>query len=104
MTQVANSKNKRTTYSCSFCGKCQGQVQRLIAGSGDVYICDECIDLSREIIEAEEATVSKNKRTTYRCSFCGKSHDQIQRLVAGPGGVCVCDECIGLYRETIEEA
>ena len=35
---------------CSFCGKPQGQVRRLIAGP-DVYICDECVQLCREIIE-----------------------------------------------------
>jgi ATP-dependent Clp protease ATP-binding subunit ClpX len=37
---------------CSFCGKAQDQVKRLIAGPG-VYICDECIDLCQEIIEEE---------------------------------------------------
>ena len=34
---------------CSFCGKSQKQVRKLIAGPG-VYICDECIDLCNEII------------------------------------------------------
>ena len=37
---------------CSFCGKSQKQVKKLIAGPG-VYICDECIDLCKEIIEEE---------------------------------------------------
>ena len=42
---------------CSFCGKSQKQVRKLIAGPG-VYICDECIELCNEIIEEEfsEAT------------------------------------------------
>src|SRR6476469_388601 len=39
---------------CSFCGKSQKQVKKLIAGPG-VYICDECIDLCNEIIEEELA-------------------------------------------------
>ena len=39
-------------FTCSFCGKSQKQVKKLIAGSG-VYICDECIDLCNEIIEEE---------------------------------------------------
>ena len=39
---------------CSFCGKSQKQVRKLIAGPG-VYICDECIDLCNEIIEEEFA-------------------------------------------------
>lgn len=40
---------------CSFCGKTQDQVRRLIAGPG-VYICDECVTLCREILEEEEDT------------------------------------------------
>lgn len=42
----------RGMYKCSFCGKNQDQVRKLIAGPG-VYICDECIDLCNEIIEEE---------------------------------------------------
>ena len=40
-------------YHCSFCGKNQDQVKRLIAGPGAVYICDECVELCREIISEE---------------------------------------------------
>jgi ATP-dependent Clp protease ATP-binding subunit ClpX len=43
---------------CSFCGKSQKQVKKLIAGPG-VYICDECIDLCNEIIEEELATTDE---------------------------------------------
>lgn len=42
----------RGTLKCSFCGKSQDQVRKLIAGPG-VYICDECIELCNEIIEEE---------------------------------------------------
>ncbi len=45
---------------CSFCGKSQKQVKKLIAGPG-VYICDECIDLCNEIIEEELAETSEVK-------------------------------------------
>lgn len=38
---------------CSFCGKTQDQVKKLIAGANNVYICDECIDLCAEILEEE---------------------------------------------------
>ncbi|GAA1392916.1 ATP-dependent Clp protease ATP-binding subunit ClpX [Luteococcus peritonei] len=44
-------------FTCSFCGKSQKQVKKLIAGSG-VYICDECIDLCNEIIEEEFSDAS----------------------------------------------
>ena len=42
----------KVPYRCSFCGKSQEQVRKLIAGQG-VYICDECINLCQEIIEEE---------------------------------------------------
>ena len=38
---------------CSFCGKSQDQVRKLIAGAGNVFICDECIELCSEILEEE---------------------------------------------------
>ncbi len=44
---------------CSFCGKSQKQVKKLIAGPG-VYICDECIDLCNEIIEEELSEASES--------------------------------------------
>ena len=47
----------KSKLQCSFCGKRQDQVQKLIAGSG-VYICDECIDLSSRIL-ADENTVPR---------------------------------------------
>ena len=52
---AGNRGSGRVQYHCSFCGKNQDQVKRLIAGPGAVYICDECVDLCREII-AEEAS------------------------------------------------
>ena len=42
----------KVPYRCSFCGKSQEQVRKLIAGQG-VYICDECINLCQDIIEEE---------------------------------------------------
>ena len=38
---------------CSFCGKTQDQVRKLIAGSKNVFICDECIELCGEILAEE---------------------------------------------------
>ncbi len=49
---MSNAKTPRVPYRCSFCGKSQEQVRKLIAGQG-VYICDECINLCQEIIEEE---------------------------------------------------
>ena len=44
--------DEKGQLKCSFCGKFQDQVKRLVAGPG-VYICDECIELCNEIIEEE---------------------------------------------------
>jgi ATP-dependent Clp protease ATP-binding subunit ClpX len=49
---VARISDGAELLKCSFCGKSQKQVKKLIAGPG-VYICDECIDLCNEIIEEE---------------------------------------------------
>jgi ATP-dependent Clp protease ATP-binding subunit ClpX len=49
---VARIGESGDLLKCSFCGKSQKQVKKLIAGTG-VYICDECIDLCNEIIEEE---------------------------------------------------
>ncbi len=80
---MANSKNMRTTYRCSFCGKSQDQVQRLIAGPGGVYICDECIDLCREIIEEEQATISKPRLQTGKIPAPRKIFEQLSQYVIG---------------------
>ena len=51
---MANKRgNDYVSYSCSVCGKTQSQVRKLIAGPGNLYICDECVELCAEIIEEE---------------------------------------------------
>ena len=51
---MSSTRGGRVHYRCSFCGKGQEEVRRLIAGPGSVYICDECVQLCREIIEEED--------------------------------------------------
>src|SRR6476661_1446116 len=60
MTTSSSSKGPKVPYRCSFCGKSQEQVRKLIAGQG-VYICDECINLCQEIIEEEMLEAPKAK-------------------------------------------
>ena len=47
------SRSGQNNYHCSFCGKAQGQVKRLIAGPDRVFICDECVALCGQIIAEE---------------------------------------------------
>jgi ATP-dependent Clp protease ATP-binding subunit ClpX len=58
---MATTKGPRGQYHCSFCGKGQENVRRLIAGPGSVYICDECVELCREIIDEEQAPQGRNQ-------------------------------------------
>jgi ATP-dependent Clp protease ATP-binding subunit ClpX len=51
MSKVASSDSKNTLY-CSFCGKNQHEVRKLIAGP-TVFICDECVELCKDIIGEE---------------------------------------------------
>ncbi|MBC2578495.1 ATP-dependent Clp protease ATP-binding subunit ClpX [Peptostreptococcus russellii] len=46
--------------------------------------------------------MTKQENKQYRCSFCGKSQDQVKRIIAGPG-VYICDECVELCGEIIKE-
>ena len=46
---------------------------------------------------------SRSDMKPFRCSFCGKSQDQVRKLVAGPKGVYICDECIGVCNEIMED-
>ena len=51
MAEKKGSSTEKTLY-CSFCGKSQHEVKKLIAGPS-VFVCDECIDLCNEIIRDE---------------------------------------------------
>ncbi|NOK63152.1 MAG: ATP-dependent Clp protease ATP-binding subunit ClpX [Chloroflexi bacterium AL-W] len=42
-------------------------------------------------------------RGAYTCSFCGRGQDEVQRLIAGPGTVCICNECVALCSAIIAE-
>src|SRR5207244_971084 len=50
------SRTRRAEEFCSFCGRSQEQVNRLIAGPDSVFICDECVELCREILMEEAMT------------------------------------------------
>ena len=45
----------------------------------------------------------KNGDYKIRCSFCGKTEDQVRKLIAGPDGSYICDECVEICSEIIEE-
>src|SRR5919204_2765178 len=80
---MANTRGARGQYQCSFCGKSQDQVRRLIAGPGAVYICDECVDLCREIIDEESAPPTRAKMPLAKLPTPRKIHEQLNQYVVG---------------------
>ncbi len=100
----------RDLLSCSFCGKHQKQVKKLIAGPG-VYICDGCVDLVHAVFAATGGAVSTPIATiaqlaaadgAEQCSFCGKRREQVAAM-ASTGHALICNECLGLCDEIISE-
>ena len=57
---MVESKNNKNTLFCSFCGKSQHEVRKLIAGP-TVFICDECVELCMDIIKEENKVISSPK-------------------------------------------
>lgn len=94
--------------SCSFCGKHQKQVRKLIAGPG-VYICDGCVDRVHRVLAAAGQTVStpiaaiqrvRDENRDERCSFCGKRRLQVDAMaIAAAAGIC--NECLDLCDDIV---
>ena len=45
----------------------------------------------------------KGNDTKIRCSFCGNTEDQVRKLIAGPDGAYICDDCVAICSEIIQE-
>jgi ClpX C4-type zinc finger len=104
--------------ACSFCGKQQNQVRKLIAGPG-VYICDPCIDLAGNVVgsgqsaDTELGTMNAlpAHATRLKCSFCGKDRGQASGMAVMPAvtpertaaSASICSECLVLCNEIITE-
>jgi ATP-dependent Clp protease ATP-binding subunit ClpX len=58
---MAERDDRRRHTRCSFCGKGQEQVRKLVAGPG-VYICDQCIELCQEVLEEDSKTTQKKSK------------------------------------------
>ncbi|EEI19862.1 ATP-dependent Clp protease ATP-binding subunit ClpX [Lactobacillus hilgardii] len=69
--------------TCSFCGKTQDQVKKIVAGPG-VYICNECIDLCKEIID-EELAPEKTSEDLLKVLTPAQILDKLNEFVIGQG-------------------
>jgi ClpX C4-type zinc finger len=105
----------RSDMTCTFCGKPQTRVRKLIAGP-HVFICDGCVGLTKKVIGSGTAASTQLGQLTAvpgqakreRCSFCGKYRSQVPGLAALSAGgkapaVAVCAECLALCDEIIAE-
>ena len=102
--------------ACSFCGKPQPEVRKLIAGPR-VYICDRCIALTENVISSGNAAstdlgsinTAPDQDKPIRCSFCGKDRDRtadlavVSAATARKTFAAICAECLALCDEIIVE-
>ena len=77
---TSTTKGPKVPYRCSFCGKSQEQVRKLIAGQG-VYICDECINLCQEIIEEELLETPRAKASSTKLPNPRQIKDALDQYV-----------------------
>jgi excisionase family DNA binding protein len=73
------------------------------------FVRDQTLDPAQQRYLEEAAPAAALKKQgrfgkrpfVYKCSFCGKTHDQVRRLIAGPGYVYICDACVALCNDII---
>ena len=111
-------RSQRPGLACSFCGKPQHKVRKLVTGPG-LYICDACAELAAGVVTTGSAAETPlgliravpPQETRERCSFCGKHRLQLSGLVAMPAETdgksarhtAICAECLSLCTEIIAE-
>jgi ATP-dependent Clp protease ATP-binding subunit ClpX len=77
------TRGGRVHYRCSFCNKGQEEVRRLIAGPNQVYICDECVQLCREIIEEEEPAAPRAEPSFVGIPTPRELYERLNQYVIG---------------------
>ena len=118
-SQTGHSRTHHPQLSCTFCGKPQNKVRKLIAGPG-VFICGGCVTLARHVLmdgvtvttERGPIHVVPEQQPRARCNFCGKQRDQVAAQAGIPlpatgkaatGHAVICDECLDLCDEIITD-
>ncbi len=96
------NENKRDGLLCSFCGRSQYDVQKLVAGPS-AFICDRCILERGYVDESEPKKVAETEiEDPQSCVFCGKSRNEVINLLKGPSA-SICNECVELCTNIINE-
>lgn len=89
---------------CSFCGRGAREVAKLVAGPGDLYICDSCIGeadaaMPPGLHPGEGRFERLPPDSSKRCSFCGSRKRGLAR--ASASGHQICNGCLGLAKEIV---
>lgn len=103
----ARGPDRRSTgLVCSFCGRPQSAVLKLICGPNRVGICNDCVVPATAAVQhgspAEDSRTALTPVAAGTCSFCGKSPGP-ELAVAESGAVRICAECIDLCHEILVE-
>lgn len=94
-----NGGGDRRVYArCSFCGKREDEVRTLFAGPG-VFICDECVEMSREALESE--TLTPQRLGSHAFGLTGRELE-VANLFAHGMSIEVIGHCLSLDRRAIE--
>jgi hypothetical protein len=80
MSKVSSGETKNMLY-CSFCGKSQHEVRKLIAGP-TVFICDECVELCMDIIGEENKSSWRSRAMAFRPPRCHSACNFYQLTIA----------------------
>jgi hypothetical protein len=102
--RIWRSRNVRGNLTCTFCGRSQDAVARLIAGP-KVFICGECVAAAEQALSGGSpaavriplAPAGDNSKT--RCSFCSKRRSAGRPVLTGPASIC--GECLDVCRQIL---
>ncbi len=78
---MANNNNRDDDLFCSFCGKPKELAKKLIAGPNGVYICDECIDICKEVLESDEE--KKEEKSSVRLLKPKEIKAELDKYIVG---------------------
>ena len=93
---------KQFTPTCSFCGVSQSETRRVVAGPGESYICDKCVEICTAMLlgdtGVEQSDFALDAEGSVSCSFCGEKSGDVWKLLIGEKRN-VCSECLGVCND-----
>lgn len=105
-------QKKEYDLRCSFCGRHQTQVYRLIASTPQLCVCNQCIEDAwlllygkRDNLSAdlEFAVADSTVNPKLCCSFCHRSSEKVGRMVSTTAKAHICEECVEACRNLLIE-